>query len=135
MTQDTLTIKGLKGSGISMVALLANPGTYQDVRVTATGYLHVQFEDNGLYLSKTDADYLISDNALWIEFADSVRMLPLDPAGHKNSPLTLEYFNNKYVRLTGTFDMHGRGHMGVFQGELRQVNAVVERQRWFDSKE
>jgi hypothetical protein len=52
---------------ISLIQFLANPDRYHGVKVAVSGYLHWRFEDAALYLSKTDADYLNTTNAIWIQ--------------------------------------------------------------------
>jgi hypothetical protein len=117
----------------SLVSVLANPEKYDGKRITVTGFLHVQFEDSGLYLSKEDADYLITENALWVRYSTDAK---LDwRCGEKfPSTLGLSYFDRRYVTLSGTFNMKERGHMGAFSGVLEDVVSVLEQRRWFDGK-
>src|SRR4051794_10776104 len=44
---------------VSLVQLLANPERYHNKPVSLEGFLHVEFEECGIYLSRDDANYLI----------------------------------------------------------------------------
>jgi hypothetical protein len=114
-----------------LVSVLANPEKYDGKRVTVTGFLHFQFEDSALYLSKDDGDYLNLENAIWIRYSDSPRRVWRCP---QNEPAGLDndYFNGKYVTLTGTFNMKERGHLAAFSGTLENVTSIVEERRWYD---
>jgi len=117
----------------SLVSVLANPEKYDGKRVMVTGFLHFQFEDSALYLSKEDADYLNGKNALWVRYNFAAK---LDwRCGEKfPSTLGLSYFDARYVTLSGTFNMKEYGHMGAFSGVLEDVVSVSEQRRWFDGK-
>ncbi len=115
----------------SLVSVLANPEKYDGKRITVTGFLHFQFEDSGLYLSKEAADYLITENSIWVRYSTDAK---LDWRCGEKFPATLglSYFDGRYVTLSGTFNMKERGHMGAFSGVLEDVVSVREQRRWFD---
>lgn len=117
---------------ISMVRLLANTEKFDGSKVTVSGCLHLHFEDAALYLSKSDADYLCSSNALWVEISDSVRTFPIRTTGQKDTVRTLKYFDFKHVTLTGTFRAANHGHMGVFPGAIESVDVIIEDRQWYD---
>lgn len=118
----------------SFVQLLANPERFHGRKVTIVGYLHWRFEDASLYLSKLDADYLNSANAVWIRFADSVRRRTSRPVRKLELQHSLAYFDSKYVSLTGIFNKDERGHLGGFAGTLDSVYVVSEMRRFYDGK-
>jgi hypothetical protein len=115
----------------SFVSVLANPEKYDGKQISLTGFLHVQFEDSALYLSKDDADYLNLMNAVWITYSKSPRREWRCP---QNEPvgLSIDYFNGKYVTVSGTFNMKERGHLGAFAGTLEDVTWLIENRRWYD---
>ena len=117
---------------ISIVRLLANPEKFDGSRVTISGYLHLQFEDAALYLSRSDADYLCSSNALWVEVSDSVRMFPIGREGQEDTVRTNKYFDFKHVTLSGTFRSAKHGHMGAFPGTIESVDVLIEDRQWYD---
>lgn len=61
---------------VSVLHLIAHPERYHERMVVVSGYLHNQFEDHALYLSKEDADYGVRANAI----AVGVRRLLPRPA-------------------------------------------------------
>ena len=117
---------------LSMVRLLANPEKFDGSKVTISGYLHLHFEDAGLYLSKSNADYLCKSNALWVEISDSVRAFPIRITGQEDTVRTHKYFDFKHVTLSGTFRSANHGHMGAFPGAIESVDVLIEDRQWYD---
>ena len=91
---------------VSMVQLIATPERFHGKRVRFTGFVHFQFEGNGIYLHKEDHDQEILNDGLWIE----------RPAGST--------LNDVYVLVEGTFRADDRGHMGLFSGTLEDVTRM-----------
>ena|SRR5438270_326678 len=108
---------------VSMVQLLANPARFQNKLIQVEGYLHVKFEDECLYLSKEDADYLNGKHALWISYSDALSKRPNKP---------LDYFDCKRVILIGIFNKNQTGHMGDEAGGITKVSDLMETIRWYD---
>ena len=79
----------------SMIELLANPEKFHGKFVQVSGYLHNQFEDSTLYLSKEDADYLNGRQGIWLVWGDKMKTEP-----NKRG----EYFDCKRVLVEGIFD-------------------------------
>ena len=123
---------------VSPIHLIANPEKYDGKRVRLRGFLHYQFEDSALYLSKDDADYLNSANAIWIRYDKTVKLEILVCKNIKEitKPTAddFKYFDGRYVTVEGIFNMKGRGHLGVFSGELDNVVRLEEDRQWFDGK-
>ncbi len=90
--------------GVSLVELIARPELFNGRRVRVIGFVNVEFEGNGIYLSREDWRHAISRNGLWIDPPDSVR-----------TPI------QRYMIVEGTFDAAHRGHMGMWSGAIRQV--------------
>jgi hypothetical protein len=114
---------------VSLIQLIADPAAYDGKLVRVEGYLHDKFEDSALYLSKEQADFLIGYNAVWVNYVDKNLSLQ---GGIKNPQR--QYFDCRNVLLEGIFDKKGHGHRGMFSGELKAVNRVLELTRWFDGK-
>lgn len=97
---------------VSMINLIANPKEYKDYKVRVIGYLHLEFEGNGLYFHKEDYDRSINKNAIWISI-------------DRDSKIWMDAMkcNNHYVLLEGIFGLSG-GHMDLFSGSLENIKRV-----------
>jgi hypothetical protein len=114
---------------VSIIQLIAAPEKYNGKFIRTSGYLHNQFEDSAIYFAKTDADYLIGENGLWIAYAENVQKQPLNRNKKVDS---LRYFDCKYVLIEGFFNKDAHGHMGAFAGSIERVSRIMELTRWFD---
>jgi hypothetical protein len=114
----------------SMVQLLAHPKKYHGKRVDVFGYLHVKFEGNAIYLSKTDADYINPKHAFWTQYRQGVTLR----ASNRKKGASLSEFDCKYVSIQGVFDSTDFGHMGLFAGAIRDISHVSEDTRYYDGK-
>ncbi|MBK9204881.1 MAG: hypothetical protein IPL73_21115 [Candidatus Obscuribacter sp.] len=92
---------------ISMIAVLANPDRYKGKGCRINGFLHLQYEDQHLYVSKEAADFLCSENAIELTLDKDVHLEPsvrfrrsLD--SHIKVPV--QHFDEKMVMLEGVFD-------------------------------
>jgi hypothetical protein len=96
---------------VSMVQLIARPEKFHGKFVRVIGYLHLEFEGNGLYLHSED--YLVANtkNSIWFDGTVDTMKRPKD-------------FNDQYILAEGTFDAKGHGHMGLFSGELHDIKRV-----------
>jgi hypothetical protein len=106
---------------VSMIRLIANPERYHGKPVHVEGFLRVGFEDNAIYLSREDANYLITKNGLGV----TIVYEDWEKLGKKP-----EDFKNSYVLIEGLFDKDNRGHLGMNSGSIRDVWRVRELQRW-----
>lgn len=79
------------------------------------GYLHVRFEGTAIYLSKADADHLITSNGFWVTFDEK-----------KAISAESKKFDEKYVLMEGTFNKDNLGHLGLWQGAIEKVDRIVE---------
>ncbi len=92
---------------ISMISVLTNPDQYRGKRCRIQGFLHLQFEDNRLYFSKEFADYLSSENSIYVTTDKNVNLQPsfrFPTIANAYGKLDPQYFNEKVVVLEGTFD-------------------------------
>ena len=111
----------------SMVELLAHPKEFDSKFVQVSGFLHNQFEDTALYMTKEDADYLNGKQGVWIVFDN--------PKIQKEPNKPLEYFDCRRVFLEGIFDTKIGGHLGLTSpAGIRNVSRIVEETRYFDGK-
>lgn len=98
---------------VSLIQLIANPEHYNGKRVMVSGYLHLQFEGNAIYLSKTDYDMRFAKNGIWIGLNEYVR---------RNSQTS--DFSDQYVRLIGIFNSKSKGHEGAWSGSIDDVYSI-----------
>jgi hypothetical protein len=105
----------------SLVQILANRDKYDGKVVQVEGFLHVRFEDKAIYLSKESADYGMTRNGFWVTF--DKKAVPYEgEVGPKQ-------FDKKYVLIEGRFNKKSRGHLGLFQGAIENVDRVLELDR------
>jgi hypothetical protein len=97
---------------VSLVQLIVTPERFDKKKVQVVGYLHLQFEGNGLFLHEEDASYWNTRNAVWVQVQD-------------------RWANARdgYVTVVGTFDASKRGHMDMFQGSLNQISTLDRRSK------
>ncbi|MEZ5405709.1 MAG: hypothetical protein R3F23_05875 [Verrucomicrobiia bacterium] len=93
---------------VTLLQILAQPEKYHEKEVQIIGYLHLEFEGNGLYLHKEDFDNSILGNMIWINST-------------KEMIKNLDKLNDKYVIIRGLFDAKNHGHMGLFSGALSEI--------------
>jgi hypothetical protein len=90
----------------SIIDLIANPDPFEGRKVTTYGFVHLGFEDNGLYLHEEDLVNNLFTNGLWIDLAEGV-----DPSKCQD----------KYSLVEGTFKGGPSGHFGLWSGRLENV--------------
>ena len=96
---------------VSLVQLIATPGQYQGKKVRVIGYLHLEFEGNGLYLHKEDYDRSLYKNGVWVAVEGPMFKTALS-------------HNNRYVLIEGFFDRKDQGHLGLWSGALTRIERV-----------
>ena len=95
-------------SEVTLLRLLANPDQFEGKDVQVIGFLHLEFEGNGLYLHKEDYDHSILGNMIWIDATADMQK-------------AIAEINDRYVIIRGTFDSKDSGHMGLFTGTLKKI--------------
>ncbi len=108
---------------VSMIKLIANPDFYHGKQVVVQGFAHNQFEDCAIYFSKTHADYLMSFDALWLDFSEKLA-----------DSVKLSAYDKKYVSVVGTFNKDRFGHMGSFAGTIENIISIRELENLNTSK-
>jgi hypothetical protein len=113
-----LTTTERSAKSVSLVSLISVPEKYAGKVIVVEGFLHKQYEDERLYLSKEDATHLITENALNVSFAKSNLLLQTVP--NQNLPSDVDHalhtFDQKYVLLIGKFS----------PGNLTEITRVLE---------
>jgi hypothetical protein len=101
---------------VSVIQLIANPEAYDQKLVRITGYLHLEFEGDVIYLHREDFDNALTKNGIWIN-------LPKDITSGQ-----IKAVNDHYVICTGRFVAGRHGHMGMNSGEMDDVTRI---ETWF----
>ncbi len=96
--------------GVSLIELIANPEQFDGKPVRIIGYIHREFEGNGIYLHRDDEEQGIYANGLWVEFANGLEVADCQ---------------DRYVLIEGTFDARRRGHMGMWSGTVRDITRCM----------
>ena len=113
-TQSKLDVVDTSNTiNISLISLIANPEKYKGHKVRVIGFLHIEFEGDGLYINKGDYTQGISKNAVWIDISSK------HPESSKWSKIS-----DHYVLIEGIFDSEHNGHMGMMSGSLKGVNRL-----------
>lgn len=110
-----------------MIQLIATPERYDGKKVSVYGYLHLQFENTALYLSKEDSKY--GGNALWVSFSKDLKLETTGNRITKKRP-KLSHYDCRHVLVEGVFDSSMKGHMGNFPGEISNITRIVELKRF-----
>ena len=95
----------------SITQLLARPEVYDGKRVRLKGYIHFQFEGNGIYPRREDEHGHLYRNGLWVQVKDGVS-LPLE-------------CQDRYVLVEGTFVARHHGHYGLLRGAVTDITRCV----------
>jgi len=97
---------------VSVIQLIANPQAYDGKTVRITGFLHLEFEGNVIYLHSEDFRYGLTKNGLWVE-------IPKDMSKEQ-----IKAVNDQYVICTAKFVARMHGHMGMNSGDLANVTRL-----------
>jgi hypothetical protein len=96
---------------VSIVDLIANPELFDGQKVLVQGYVHLEFEGNGVYLHRDDFRYHNSRNGLWLATAD---------AGD------LSKCQDSYAMVKGMFKAGVGGHFDLYGGVLEHITACTK---------
>jgi len=97
-----------KAETVSIVQLIATPEKYEDKLITIRGFVHLEFESNAIYLHKEDYEQSLYSNGLWLNARECKRI-----GG--------QAFDTGYAWVTARFTAKRHGHMGLWPGELQDV--------------
>jgi hypothetical protein len=96
----------------AVVQLITTPERFEGKRIRVAGYLHLEFEGNGLYAHQEDFEHSLYKNGLWIN---------IDRCGDAGRPS----INDVYVLVEGQFTDQDQGHMGLWSGSLSEITRCV----------
>jgi hypothetical protein len=96
--------------GVSIVELIANPRPYDGKRVRVTGWVHLEFEGDGIYLHRDDEVWGLTKNGLWVSFAPGT-------SGRA--------CRGGYALVEGTFDAGSHGHLGMWSGSIENIDRCI----------
>lgn len=91
--------------------ILNSPDKFHNQEIEITGVFHEQFEDHAIYLSRTSD----KKEALWVDFSEIFTLL--------NSFSGLD---GQIVTITGRFDKNDKGHLGQYQGSLKEAKLIID---------
>lgn len=97
---------------VSLVQLIASPVKYDGKIVRITGFLHLEFEGNVIYLHAEDFQFSLTKNGIWID-------VPRDMTKEQ-----MKAVNDQYVICTARFNAKMLGHMGMKSGEVTDVSRL-----------
>ena len=97
---------------VSIVQLIANPERYDGKHIQLIGFLRIEFEGTAVYFHREDYEQGITRNALWVNIPTAMSKAQSDAV------------NGQYVICLGTFDAAHHGHMGLFSGEIKNVERL-----------
>jgi len=94
---------------VSIIDLIANPEQYDGKPVRVMGFAHFEFEGEAIYLHREDFDQGLTSNGIWLD------------TGDKGGPAEL---SDQYLIVEGTFVAAGRGHLGMWSGEIGKITRM-----------
>jgi len=93
---------------VSLIRLIANPDQYEGKFVRVTGFVRLEFEGNAIYLHREDFEKQIPANGLWLNAGKC--------AGRGGKD-----FTEGYAIVEGRYTSKRHGHMGLWSGEIDDV--------------
>jgi hypothetical protein len=94
----------------SIIDLIANPDLFDGKRIRTFGYIHFEFEGNGIYLHQEDYARSLYANGLWVNLAQNVSRVDCQ---------------DRYVLVEGTFRARDRGHLGLWSGAIGEITRCM----------
>jgi hypothetical protein len=97
---------------VSMLQLIVGSAELEGKRVQVIGYVHLEFEGQGIYLHEEDYRRSITNNGLWLDFRGpfAARLCPM------NGP------QDRYMIVEGVYHGGPSGHFGMWSGELTDIS-------------
>lgn len=100
----------------SLLQILACPAWHHGKKVVISGFLRLEFEGTAIYLSEDDEKHCMTCNALWVSFEGNTTGMTIEDI--------VERFSGKYVYLSGTFDESDHGHLGAYDGAIKNITDI-----------
>lgn len=99
----------------SIIQVIANPKDFDGKVVRFEGVTNIEFEGNGIYLSKEHWNARVTSFGIWMDLNDELTK-------------SKRWLNGKYCIVEGTFHANDRGHMGLFMGSLSDITMFHQRE-------
>lgn len=93
---------------VSIVSLISSPEKYNNKTVSTIGYASLEFENDGLFISESDAKNGIGLNSLYLVLSEEELKKYLK-------------FDHTYVLVQGTFDAANKGHGSLKSGAIKGI--------------
>jgi len=98
---------------LSLIELIARPERYDGRRVEVQGFANLEFEGNGLYVSRGDWENNVTKNAIWLD----------EPPSSARGTEKWRW-NKRYVVVQGRFNARRTDIM--FSGALEDITKYLE---------
>ncbi|GAB2531911.1 hypothetical protein [Rufibacter soli] len=105
--------ESIKYATVDIEQLLEHPARFDGKYIESSGILVYEFENVGIYKTRTDANRKEPKNALWTELDKGLI-----------SEKELEKLNGKEVIIRGLVNLESKGHLMQFAGTLEKVNYI-----------
>lgn len=99
---------------VSLIRVISNPDLFDGKKIRVSGFLHLEYEGDALYVHRDDATYSLRKNGISINLDDQ-----------KMSKWAR--LNDHYVVVEGQFLSGSKGHMDLSSGVLQNITRVDER--------
>ncbi len=97
---------------VSVEQLITTPEKYDGKEIHVVGYLNLQFEENALYMNKSDYENRNYKKGIWVSLST------------KQALKVKKVYNNKQVSIVGTFNATMKGHFGLWSGSIEKIKHV-----------
>ena len=97
---------------LSLIQLIASPHLHDSKRITAIGYLRLDFEGTALYIHEVDYRKFITPNAVWLHF------------GPNQISKERQRLNGRYALIEGRFSAKQQDQISIFSGTISEITNV-----------
>jgi len=95
----------------SIVTLIALPSRYDQSKVRVVGHVRIKKDANAIYLSKSDAQYEITKNGVWLELSTEQKSMA-------------SMYEGKVCLIEGRWSASNNGHMRLWSGALEEITTI-----------
>jgi hypothetical protein len=95
---------------VSIIGLIGSPGRYDGTMVQTEGFVSLDFEGVAVFLSKSDYDFHLYANAVYLSLTEAERN-------------AFKSADGNYCWVEGVFTQRG-GHGGLFAGEIVRIRSI-----------
>ncbi len=96
---------------VSIINLIANTFRFHDSVVKVIGHVRVSSRGTAIYLTKSDAEYDVTKNGLWLNLSEEQKT-------------RVKEFDMKVCGVVGKFDANDQGPQGLWNGSFSEVIAI-----------